>query len=262
MSEDPVEAGVPDPNPRAGSLRARANAGERLLGVLLRMPSEELVEMVAIAGYDFVLIDCEHGPADVIALRQHIAVAAVHRVPVVVRVGEGDTGLILRALDQGAEGILVPHIDDAAGAAASVSATHYPPLGTRGFATYSRAGRFGQTDAAAHRDRFLRNTLLLGMIESPAAVRAVDDILATPGLDGLMIGPSDLAASSGPGDPSLEESTAQVDAAIRRAGKLRTDIVGTPAAASAAFAGGAQLVVYNGAHVLMTHLRELTAPRG
>ena len=92
-------------------------------------------------------------------------------------------------------------------------------------------------------------------------VRAVDDILATPGLDGLMIGPADLAASSGPGDPSLEVSTAQVDAAIRRAGKLRMDIVGTPAAASAAFADGAQLVVYNGAHVLMTRLRELTAPR-
>lgn len=244
------------------SLRARARAGDRLLGVLLRMPSEELVEMAAVAGYDFVLIDAEHGPADLIALRQHIAVAAVHRVPVIVRVGEGDGGMILRALDQGAEGILAPHVDDAGAAAALVSATHYPPLGARGFATYSRAGRFGETDAAAHRDWFLENTLLLGMIESPAGVRAVADILATEGLDGLMIGPSDLAASSGPEDPPLAESTAQVNAAIRSAGKLRMDIVGTPTAASRAFDDGAQLVVYNGAHVLMAHLRELLAPRG
>lgn len=246
----------------APSLRARAQAGERLLGVLLRMPAEELVEMVAVAGYDFVLVDAEHGPADLIALRQHIAVAAMHGLPVVVRVGEGDGGMILRALDQGAEGILAPHLDDAGAAAALVSATHYPPLGTRGFATYSRAGRFGQTDAAAHRDWFLQNTLLLGMIESPAGVDAVGDIIATEGLDGLMIGPSDLAASSGPQDPPLAESTARVNAAIRGAGKLRMDIVGTPAAASAAFEDGAGLVVYNGAHVLMAHLRELLAPRG
>lgn len=243
------------------SLRARARAGEPLLGVLVRMPSEELVEMVAIAGYDFVLVDCEHGPADLVALRQHIAVAAVHRVPVIVRVGEGDAGMILRALDQGAEGILAPHLDDAGAAAALVSATHYPPLGTRGFATYSRAGRFGQTDAAAHRRWFLENTLLLGMIESPAGVRAVDDILATQGLDGLMIGPSDLAASSRREDPTVEESTTRVNAALRNAGKLRLDIVGTPAAATAAFGDGAHLVVYNGAHVLMAHLRDLLAPR-
>ena len=156
----------------AASLRARAEAGERLIGVLLRMPGEELVEMAAIAGFDFVLVDCEHGPADVVALRQHLAVAAIHRVPVVVRVGENDSGMILRALDQGAQGILAPHLDSAADARALVSAAHYPPIGTRGFATYSRAGRFGETDAAAHRDWFLANTLVLGMIESPTGVAA------------------------------------------------------------------------------------------
>ena len=73
--------------------------------------------MAAVAGFDFVLVDCEHGPADLVALRQHMAVAAVHGVPVVVRVGEDDPGLILRALDQGAEGILAPHVDSAADAA-------------------------------------------------------------------------------------------------------------------------------------------------
>lgn len=177
-----------------GSLRARALAGERLLGVLLRMPAEELVEMTAVAGYDFVLIDCEHGPADLLALRQHIAAAGLHTVPVIVRVGEGDGGSILRVLDQGAVGVVAPHLDDARDAAALVAAAHYPPLGARGFATYSRAGRFGETDAAAHKDWFLHNTLVIGMIESPAGVAAAADILATPGLDGIMIGPADLAA--------------------------------------------------------------------
>jgi 4-hydroxy-2-oxoheptanedioate aldolase len=243
------------------SLRSRAEAGERLLGVLLRMPAEELAEMAAIAGFDFILVDCEHGPADLVSLRQHMAVAAIHGVPVLVRVGEGDSGLILRALDQGAEGILAPHLDTAADAAALVSATHCPPLGTRGFATYSRAGRFGETDAAAHRDWFLANTLVLGMIESPAGVSAVEQIVATPGLDGIMIGPADLAAASGPTDLPVATATAQVNTAIAAAGKLRMDIVGTPDAAAQAYADGAQLVVYNLAFSLMSHLRSLLSPR-
>ncbi|MDN3497057.1 aldolase/citrate lyase family protein [Planococcus sp. APC 4015] len=243
------------------SLRARAEAGERLIGVLLRMPGEELVEMASVAGFDFVLVDAEHGPADVIALRQHIAVAAIHDVPVIVRVGEDDPGAILRALDQGAQGILAPHLDSAAEAAAVVAASHYPPLGARGFATYSRAGRFGETDPLAHRDWFLANTLVLGMIESPAAVAVAEEIAATPGLDGIMIGPADLAAASGPHDLPLAEATAVVNAAIARAGALRMDIVGTTEAAAAAFADGAQLVVYNLASSLMAHLRGLTAPR-
>ena len=245
----------------AVSLRARAEAGERLLGVLLRMPGEELVEMAAVAGFDFVLVDCEHGPADVVALRQHMAVAAVHGVPVVVRVGENDAGMILRALDQGAEGILAPHVDSAAEARALVSAAHYPPIGTRGFATYSRAGRFGQTDAAAHRDWFLANTLVLGMIESPTGVAAAQEIVGTPGLDGVMIGPADLAAASGPADLPLQQATTRVNEAIAAGGKLRMDIVGTTEAAAAAFVDGAQLVVYNLAFTLMAHLKGLLAPR-
>jgi len=245
----------------AASLRVRAEAGERLLGVLLRMPGEELVEMAAVAGFDFVLVDCEHGPADVVALRQHMAVAAVHGVPVVVRVGENDPGMILRALDQGAQGILAPHLDSAGDARALVSAAHYPPIGTRGFATYSRAGRFGETDAAAHRDWFLANTLVLGMIESPRGVAAAREIVATPGLDGIMIGPSDLAAASGRNDLSVPEATRRVNMAIAAGGKLRMDIVGTADAASAAFDDGAQLVVYNLASSLMVHLKGLVAPR-
>lgn len=244
------------------SLRVRAESGERLLGVLLRMPAEELVEMSAVAGFDFVLIDCEHGPADLVELRQHIAVAAVHGVPVVVRVGQGDAGMILRALDQGAQGILAPHLDTASDAAALVAAAHYPPVGTRGFATYSRAGRFGLTDPSVHRDWFLANTLVLGMIESPAGVAAVGEIVSTPGLDGIMIGPADLAAASGPSDPTVAESTARVNAAIAAEGRLRMDIVGTSDLATAAFDDGAQLVVYNLAFSLMAHLRGLLGPRG
>lgn len=249
------------PAERPASLRSRARAGDRLVGALLRMPSEELVEMLAVSGFDFVLIDAEHGPADVIALRQHIAVAGLHGVPVIVRVGEDDPGMVLRVLDQGAQGVLVPHVDDAGAAAAVVAAAHYPPLGTRGFATYSRAGFFGETPPAQHRNWYLENTLVLAMIESPAGVSAADAIARTPGVDGMMVGPADLAASSGPDDLPVGEATSIVHGAAAAAGGLRLDIVGTPAAASAAFDDGARLVVYNLASSLMGHLRDLRAAR-
>ncbi|GAA1233372.1 4-hydroxy-2-oxoheptanedioate aldolase [Microbacterium phyllosphaerae] len=242
------------------SVRARALAGDKLIGALLRMPSEELVEMLAVAEFDFVLIDCEHGPADLVALRQHIALAQVHGVPVIVRVGEGDRGQILRVLDQGAEGILAPHLDTAADAAALVDAAMYPPVGNRGFATYSRAGRFGLVAPPDHRDWWLEHTLVLGMIESPGGVANVDSIVSTTRLDGIMVGPADLAASSGPDDQPVPEAITAVHSALARAGSLRMDIVGTRDAASAAFSDGADLVVYNLASSLMAHLRGLAAP--
>lgn len=242
------------------SLRQRASAGEKLIGALLRMPAEETVEMLAVAGFDFVLIDCEHGPADIVALRHHIALAAVHDVPVVVRVGEKDRGLVLRVLDQGAQGILAPHLDTAEDAADLVDASLYPPVGSRGFATYSRAGRFGEVAAAAHRDWWLENTLVLGMIESPRGVANVEAIVSTPRLDGIMIGPADLAAASGADDLPVSEAVAVVNGALARSAALRMDIVGTKDAATAAFAHGADLVVYNLASSLMTHLRDLAAP--
>ena len=239
------------------SLRERALRGDRLIGVLVRMPCEEIVEMSAISGMDYVLIDCEHGPDELISLRNHLALAAIHNVPVIVRVGQDDPGQILRVLDQGAQGILAPHLDTGVDAEALIDAAMYPPVGKRGFATYSRAGRFGEVSGPAHREWFLENTLVLGMIESPAGVAAVNEIVQTPRLDGIMIGPADLAASTGPDDVPITEATAAVHAAIARANLMRMDIVSTPAAATAAFDDGARLVVYNLAHTLMGHLRHL-----
>ena len=240
------------------SLRSRARAGEHLIGALLRMPAEELVEMAALAGLDFILVDCEHGPADVTALRQHIAVAQTHGVPTLVRIGARDDGLALRALDQGASGIVAPHIDSVTDAEQLIAATHYPPLGHRGFATYSRAGDFGRVPADEHRRRMLEHTLVIGMIESPTGVAQIDGIAAVAGLDGVMIGPADLAAASGARDLALGEAIRRVHVSAERAGLLRMDIVSSTAAARDAFADGAGLVVYNLAHTLMEHLSHLS----
>lgn len=231
-------------------LKERLAAGEQLTGALLRMPADDLVEMLGVAELDFVLLDCEHGPADVVALRRHIALAELHGMATLVRIGEGETAHALRALDQGAAGLVFPHVDSAERAAECVRAAHYPPLGTRGFATYPRAGRFGTVTAPEHRAA-AASTLVVVMIESPLAVRDVDDILGVEGVDAFLVGAADLAAASGPGDPSVAESLATVRSAGTSAGVVRTDLVNDVDAARASAAAGAGLVVYNLTHLLM-----------
>ena len=242
-------------------VKARLAGGQRLLGVLLRMPAEELVEMAAVSGFDFVLIDCEHGPADVTALRHHIVLAETHGMAALVRVGSDEAALVLRALDQGAQGIVAPHIDTAEDAAALVASVHYPPLGHRGFATYSRVGRFGLVDPEQHRERYLSDTLVIGMIESPLGVSNAAVIVAVPGLDGVMIGTADLGASSTADDPAPADAVREVNRVLAEADSVRMDIVGDLQRASAAFADGAQLVVYNLAAVLMAQLAQLRSAR-
>jgi 4-hydroxy-2-oxoheptanedioate aldolase len=243
------------------SLKRRLRAGEQLLGVLVLMPAEELVEMSAVAGFDFVLIDGEHGPVDVIALRHHLALAEVHGIGTLVRVGQDGPGTVLRVLDAGAQGVVAPHIDTPEQAAQLVDASHYPPLGQRGFASYGRTGRFGRVVPEEHRQAALENTLVFGMIESPLGVINAAAIFAVPGFDGTMVGPADLRASSTATDPEPAESIHAVHAELAAASGFRMDIVNGADQARRAFEDGAHLVVYNLTHTLMDHLATLRAAR-
>lgn len=234
------------------SSKQRLARGEKLIGCLLRMPAEETVEMLGVAGLDFVLIDCEHGPADVGELRRHIALAQLHGLDVLVRPGEKEPALILRALDQGASGIVAPHIDTAAEAVALVRSVHYPPMGGRGFATYSRTGGFGTAAAEDHRVRALENTLVVAMIESPVGMRSAAEILAVPGIDGYLIGRADLAASSGSDDPPPAEAINRLNRETAGGTTLRADLATSVDGARASLDAGANLIVYNLAHLMMT----------
>lgn len=236
------------------AMKQRLREGEQLLGALVRLPAEELVEMVGVAGFDYVLIDCEHGPADLIPLRQHIAAARAHGMEVLVRVGRNEPALIQRVLDHGASGVVVPHVDDAGQAAAAVHAARYPPVGDRGFATYGRAGRYGSTAAADHLAADERETLVIAMIESESGCRNAADIAATPGIDGIMVGPADLAVSigaAGPADPAVTAAAEQVHRTVAEHERTRLELVPSEQRARAAFESGAGLVVVNLSHALM-----------
>lgn len=235
-------------------MRELVRTSTSLHGALLRMPAEDIVEMLAVAGLDFLVLDLEHGPHDATVLKHHLALAQVHQLPVLVRPGERDRHVIQRALDLGAAGVVVPHIDDATAAAEAVRWTRYPPHGERGIATYTRSGLFGTRSAHEHAAA-ADDDLLLVMLESSTSVDNSAAILATPGVDGYMIGPGDLSfAISQDSDEtrSLQHLTDQVHRAGEDAGAVRTDIVSTIQQADAATAQGCRLVVHNLAAIMMS----------
>ncbi|MEU1495079.1 HpcH/HpaI aldolase/citrate lyase family protein [Streptomyces sp. NPDC005775] len=242
------------------SLKRRLADGERLRGALLRLPSETLVEMAGVAGLDYVVIDCEHGPADTALLQQHLTAAAAHGTDVLVRVGTAEPALALRCLDLGAAGLIFPHVDSREDALRVVAASHYPPWGERGFATYSRAGRFGTVTAAEH-VAASRETLVVAMIETRRACEDADAVAGTEGVDAVLVGPADLAADCGFPEPGVVAGlTARAHVAARDAGRAVMTIVPDLDAARAAERRGDQLILYNMAQVLMDTMRSLARP--
>lgn len=229
------------------SFAERLRAREPLLGALLRMPNEVLIEMTALVGMDFVVIDTEHGPGDQIPLTHHLMAAAAAGIPALVRVG--NVAEILRVLDLGAAGIIAPHISTVAEAEAVVRAAHYPPKGDRGFATYTRSGRHGLIGTDEHLFRAAAGTAVIVMIEDGAGVAAAQDIAAVDGIDALFVGPADLALALGfPGRQSVPEVSSaieQVHQSAHRAGVAVVSITGDPALARVHFAAGSNMVIYN-----------------
>jgi 4-hydroxy-2-oxoheptanedioate aldolase len=226
-------------------LKTRMADGHRLRGLLVRVPSPMLIDMAGNNGFDFVLLDTEHGTADQKDVAEHITAAHAAGLPTVVRIAEGENALALRVLDAGAEGIVVPHVRDAAGAQQAVRMAHYPPLGQRGFATYTAAGRWGKTSPKDHAARSLATTVVIAMIEDEAGVDNAAAIAGTGGVDGIFLGPADLAAA-------LQFDAAKVEAARKRVWAAAAErkspvmaIVSTRSQAESAWEQGAALVVLN-----------------
>src|SRR3984957_4862116 len=187
---------------RTQGVRMRDNTTKRTmlsgglaLGVSLTVADPFVAEVVGNAGFDFVLIDTEHSPIAIDQLQMMLIALRSSESTVFVRPAANDPTLIKQILDLGAEGLLVPGVVDAAAAAAAVAAGRYPPLGTRGFGP-RRAARL-DGGRPAYLARADDEEAGMVMIESAAAVADIDGILKTPGLDGIMVGPADLAVSLG-----------------------------------------------------------------
>jgi 4-hydroxy-2-oxoheptanedioate aldolase len=213
--------------PRNAFKRALANC-ERQVGLWSGLASPIAAEIIAGAGFDWIVIDGEHAPNDISSLLAQLKAMRGGTAEPVFRVPWNDQVIIKRALDVGARSLLVPFVQNAEEARKAVAAARYPPLGIRGVAVATRANDYGRIKgyhANAHLD-----TCILVQVESRAALAQIEAIAAVDGVDGLFIGPSDLAADSGHlGDPKHPEVQAAIkDAAgrIRAAGKSAGTLTG------------------------------------
>lgn len=189
--------------PRHAELAQRLRTGQQVLGLVVKMPNQALIEQAGHLGFDMVVIDTEHGLGDGEHLEHHLRAADSANIPAIVRVSHTDSADCLRALDAGAAGLIYPHVDTAQDAAAAVDRSHYPPTGTRGFATSTRAGRQGTAPVAEHVAAARNNTIVIAQIEAPAGVSNSQAIAATDHIDGVWLGPGDLSMTLGhPGDLS------------------------------------------------------------
>lgn len=195
--------------------KAALRQGRRQLGLWCTLPGGYVAEAIAGSGFDWLLFDTEHSPADPLTVLQPLQAVASYGVATLVRPASNDAVLIKRLLDLGVQSLVIPHVQSAADARAAVAATRYPPAGIRGVAALTRATRFGRVLDYARRAH--EQLAVVVQVETRAALDALEDIAAVEGVDGLFIGPGDLAATLGfPGEPHHEEVKRTVEVALRR----------------------------------------------
>tara|TARA_B100001248_G_C27379016_1_gene455936 strand:- start:305 stop:1072 length:768 start_codon:yes stop_codon:yes gene_type:complete len=171
-------------------------SGQILAGTFLKTPNYILVEVLAQSKLDFICIDAEHAPFDRAALDQCLAISRALDFPVFVRVGEGSAKEILWALDSGAVGLVIPHVDSVEKAEFISKSARYG-LGGRGFAGSSRWAGYATDHMPSLIKRSFEETIVLAQIEEPAGVEKATEIASVSGIDGLFVGPADLSVGYG-----------------------------------------------------------------
>ena len=181
---------------RANRLKERLRNGEQVLGCWTMLGNPQVVEILSLAGYDYLVLDQEHGLGDATSLAAQLHAMSATPTVGVVRVPWNDHVYLKRVLDVGAEAVLIPSIDTADEARAAVAACLYPTRGRRGTASSSvRASSYGM--APDYVATCAENLLIACQIESATAVGNIDAILAVEGIDLMFIGPFDLSATVG-----------------------------------------------------------------
>ena len=203
-------------------LKAALARGEFQLGLWLALADPYSAELIAGAGFDWLLIDGEHAPNDVRSTLAVVQALAAYPVTPIVRPPIGQTHLIKQYLDLGVQTLLVPMVESGAQARELVAATRYPPRGVRGVGSaIARASRWNAVPDYLHRAD--EQVCLLVQVESAAGLAALDDILAVEGVDGVFIGPADLSASLGhlgnPAHPDVQAAILEAVTRTRAAGK-------------------------------------------
>jgi len=203
-------------------IRDRVLSGEVLAGTWCNLGSSISAEIIAQAGFDWMLIDVEHGFGDYESLVHQLQAVTGTHTPPIVRIAWNEAPRFKRALDLGPSGIMVPYVNTAEEASRAVASMRYPPAGIRGLAKLNRGNAFGRDfdDYYATANDAL---LTVVQIETPMAIENVEEIAAVDGVDVLFVGPLDLTANLGILEqfdhPKFRDALARVAKASRNAGK-------------------------------------------
>jgi len=220
-------------------------AGKKTAGSWAQILSPISAEILSQAGFDWLLIDMEHGPNDIPSLLAQIQAMRGSKAVPIVRAPWNDFVVIKRILDIGAYGVLVPYVNTKAEAEAAVRACKYPPEGIRGIAGSTRAASFNQ-NSMNYFSKANQEILIITQVETQTAVDNIDEIVGVQGLDGVFIGPMDLATSMGhlynPAAPDVQAAIAAVEEKVLPSDKFLATISGNWDQAKKLYDKGYQMV--------------------
>lgn len=202
-------------------LKAALARNELQIGLWSSLCSPLVAEVLAGAGFDWILVDSEHAPNDLSQIVGQLQAFTAYPTEALVRIPVADATLIKRHLDAGARSLLVPFVEDRAMAEAVVSATRYPPHGIRGVSVAHRGNRFGRVKT--YLSDAEESLCVIVQLETRKALAAIDEIAAVDGIDAVFIGPSDLAADFGhlgnAGHAEVQDAIAGAIARCREQGR-------------------------------------------
>jgi 2-keto-3-deoxy-L-rhamnonate aldolase RhmA len=238
---------------KTNRMKEKLRAGEPVYGVSVMIPSPQIVEMLAAAGFDWVLLDCEHGTITLESLELMAMAAEASGITPIARPVSRSAEHILQVLDRGVMGVQVPHVNTAEDAREVVAAVKFHPLGKRSIAAGTRAAQYDAHGTLADFVKRANDTTLIAIqLEDREAIENIDELLKVDDIDVFFIGPSDLSQSMGfPGNPKAPVVAEAIESSFRKmvaAGRTP----GTPATAEN-LAG----VLDKGVRYIYTHLPRL-----
>lgn len=245
------------------AFRKRLLDGEPLVGIIVHLDSIDLIEIIGYCGYDYVLLDGEHGALSDDRLSMMIRTAHGMNLPAIVRVRDNHPKSILRVCDLGADGVMVPQIESVAEAQSAVQAMRYPPEGNRGLHPATPAGQWGTLPFDEHIRRQQTGICSWIQIETMPGVEQAAEIARVPGVDALIVGPSDLSQSMGysgqPMHPEVEAATDRAFAAATAAGIRSGSVASTGQRVAALRDRGATVFIGSVLGILMNGLKQQAA---
>jgi len=232
---------------RENLLKKKIEKGEYAIGTFVKLTDPAVPELLALAGFEFFVLDTEHVAVDREQLTNIVRAADAAGITPIVRVRENQQVEILQNLDLGYAGVQVPNVDTAQQARDLVSYVKYTPEGVRGLSPSVRACGYGTCGVQEYIDKANANTLIVSHCETKTCVENLDEVLKVKGLDVIFIGPMDLSQSYGvpgkPGDPEVQAAIETITDKTLAAGKAVGTVAGTPEAARKLIEKGVQYIL-------------------